>query len=81
VDDWPNAYDWDTDEEHREAGDRLKRHQRAAESIKDDPTLQSPADQQAIKRAIEDTEHQLKLWAMSRARRRDFQRRKMLPPD
>jgi len=79
--DWPNLYDWDTDEEYREAGERLKRHLRDAERIKSDPTLQDPADQEAIARAIKDTEQQLQMWVTSRARRREFQRRKMIPPD
>lgn len=79
--DYPNPYDWDTDEEHRDAGDRLKRHRREAESIKSDPTLQDPENQAAIRRALDDFDQQLEHWRASRRRRLQFQRLRMLPPD
>ena len=78
---WPNAYDWDTDEEHRDAGERLKRHLGDAERIKGDPTLQGREDQEIIAKEITDLKRQLEVWAASRKRRADFQRRRLLPPD
>lgn len=82
MDDWPNPFDWDTDEENREAVERLKRHLRQAEDLKkNDPTLQSAIDQEVIQKAISDMESQLEAMIASRRRRRDFQRQKLLPPD
>lgn len=77
----PNLYDWDTDEEHAREGDRLKRYRKTAEGLLSDPTLQDPADQAAITRAIEETEAQLRHWTASRRRRAEFQRRGLIPPD
>ena len=81
MDDWPNVYDWDTDDEQRQAVDRIKRHRADAQGIKGDPTLQDPADQAAIQRAIDDMDRQIELLLASRGRRRDFQRRRLIPPD
>jgi hypothetical protein len=82
MDDFPNAYDWDTDEESREALERLKRHRRQAKDLKEgDATLQSPADQAAIQDAIDDLDRVIAAMVASRGRRRDFQRRRLLPPD
>ena len=79
--DWPNAADWDTDEENREAEERLRSHLRDAERTKGDPTLQGPEDQEAIAREIADLQHDIETRAASRGRRLDFQRRRLIPPD
>ncbi len=75
---WPNVYDLDTDQEHTEAGDRLKRWRGVVESFLGHPDLQAPEDQDAMRREMAGTDRQLEMWAASRTRRRDFLRRGMI---
>ncbi len=81
MNDWPNAYDWDTDEENRGAIDRATRHRADAERIKADPTLQDPLDQAAIDYAIKEFDGQIQERHESRPHRVEFMRRGLIPPD
>lgn len=78
---YPNIYDFDNDQEHAEAGDRLKRHVRDAEWLLKHRDMQEPEHQEVIRREIKDLERQLEHWAASRRRRKDFQRTGLIPKD
>lgn len=75
----PNIYDWDDDDEHADAGMRLRKHLHDAEWLLNHEDMRDPENQEVIRKEITYLEDQLVPWSASRARRTDFRRRGVIP--